>query len=41
MKAKLILVLVLIPIGYFGYKWKVSWIRSITCQCQCQKEINK
>ena len=34
--SRAILVLVLIPICYFGYKWNVAWIRSITCQCQCQ-----
>ena len=37
--SKIVLVLVLIVMGYFGAKWKVAWIRSITCQCQCQKEV--
>jgi len=39
--SKAILVAVLIVMGYFGVKWKVAWIRSITCQCQCQKEVQK
>ena len=41
--SKAILVAVLLVIGYFGGKWKVAWIRSITCQCQCQcqKEVQK
>lgn len=39
--SKTILVIVLLVIGYFAYKWKVAWIRSITCQCQCQKEVQK
>ena len=39
--SKAVLVLVLIVMGYFGVKWKVAWIRSITCQCQCQKEVQK
>ena len=39
--SKVILIAVLIVIGYFGAKWKVAWIQSITCQCQCQKEAQK
>lgn len=37
--SKAVLILVLIVIGYFGAQWKVAWIRSVTCQCQCQKEV--
>jgi len=39
--SKTILVLVLIVIGCFGVKWNIAWIQSITCQCQCQKEVQK
>jgi len=39
--SKAILVAVLLAIGYFGVKWNVAWIQSITCQCQCQKEVQK
>lgn len=39
--SKAILIVVLLAMCYIGAKWKVAWIRSITCQCQCQKEVQK
>jgi hypothetical protein len=39
--SKAVLIVVLLVMCYFGAKWRVAWIKSITCQCQCQKEVQK